>query len=337
MGLLARFFRIPRPKSFLYLMSLRTGTELITLSLLLNKVSGIYGLLALLTGIHLSPLQLSMYIYSLIALVITALLSPHIRTQSPFQCLALACFYILDSIINAAYTAAFAMTWFLVVSQHHSDAAGNKAPGAGGSTIDATAGFTSPTFNVSHVDVALAADEGVVPRDEAVLLGASGFTTTASGPSLGHGFSQAESIDSLVLICGLWAVRIYFILVVMSYARLVLREHIAATSRTPNPLGAKSSSYMEDPFAPHLAEGKGWKGRLGRIMVGLSRGYWLENEAGNEAWFSGMEGRFRRRVRTEEAADPPGLEERERRRRSGTGPPPPAPQLLGGQGQFLRV
>lgn len=337
MGLLARIFRIPRPKSFLYLMSLRTGTELITLSLLLNKVSGIYGLLALFTGIHLSPLQLSMYIYSLIALVITALLSPHIRTQSPFECLALACFYILDSVINAAYTAAFAITWFLVVSQHHSDAAESKEPGAGGSTIDATAGFTSPSFNVSHVDVAVAADGMVISRDEAVLLGASGFTTTASGPSLGHGFSQAESIDSLVLICGLWAVRVYFILVVMSYARLVLREHIIATSRTPNTLGAKSSPYMEDPFASHLAEGKGWKGRLGRIMVGLSRGYWLENEAGNETWFSGIEGRFRRRVRTEEAADPPGLEERERRRRSGTGPPPPAPQLLGGQGQFLRV
>lgn len=229
------------------------------------------------------------------------------------------------------------MTWFLVVSQQHRYDAGNKAQGAGGSTIDATAGFTSPAFNVSDVDVAVVAAEGVVSRDETVLLGASGFATTASGPSLGHGFSQAESIDSLALMCGLWAVRIYFILVVMSYARLVLREHIAATSRTPNSLGAKSSPYMEDPFASHLAEGKGWKGRLGRIMVGLSRGYWLENEAGKEAWFNGMEGRFRRRVRTEEAADPPALEERERRRRSGTGPPPPAPKLLGGQGQFLRV
>lgn len=229
------------------------------------------------------------------------------------------------------------MTWFLVVSQHQSDAAGNEAPGAGGSTIDATADFTSSAFNISRIDVSVVAAEGVVPRDEAVLLGASGFTTSPSGPSLGRGFSQAESIDSLALIWGLWAVRIYFILVVMSYARLVLREHIAATSRTPNPLGAKSSPYMEDPFASHLAEGKGWKGRLGRVMVGLSRGYWLENEVSNDAWFSGIEGRFRRRVRTEEAADPPGLEERERRRRSGTGPPPPAPQLLGGQGQFLRV
>ena len=74
-------------------MSLSTGASLITLSLLLNKVSGLYGLLALLTGYHLSPIQLSMYIYSLFALVLTALLVPHIRTQSPLHCLALKMTY----------------------------------------------------------------------------------------------------------------------------------------------------------------------------------------------------------------------------------------------------
>lgn len=335
MGLLSRTIRLTRPKSFFYLMSLRTGTELITLSLLLNKVSGLYGLLALLTGLHLSPLQLSMYLYSLGALVVTALLAPHIRTQSPFHCLALAYFYILDSVINAAYTAAFAITWFLVISLHHSHASGDEAPGAGGSTIDDTTGFTSPVFNVTKVDIALASDPAIAPREEAVLVGTPGFTTIASAPSLGHGVLQPESISGLVVICALWVVRLYFILVVMSYARLVLREHIAVTSRSANPPGGKSSPYVEDPFASHLAEGKGWKGRLGRAMFRLGRCYWFESEEGDEAWVSGAEGRFRRRA--EEVADPPGVEERERRRRSGTGPPPPMPQLLGGQGQFLRV
>ncbi|MCW3717643.1 hypothetical protein UE95_040995, partial [Burkholderia cenocepacia] len=70
----------------------------------MNKISGLYGLLALLTGYHLSPVQLSMYLYSLIALGVAAILFPHIRAQSPLQCLALAYLYALDSIINAAYT-----------------------------------------------------------------------------------------------------------------------------------------------------------------------------------------------------------------------------------------
>lgn len=321
-------------------MSLRTGTELITLSLLLNKVSGLYGLLALLTGLHLSSLQLSMYIYSLLALILTATLAPHIRTQSPFHCLALAVFYILDSMVNAAYTTAFAITWFLVISHHHSDASGSKAPGAGGKTIDDTAGFTSPTFNVTHVDVAVAPDQGIAPGAEAVAVGSPGLTSTATSPSLGHGVLQPESINSIIVIGALWAVRLYFIFVVMSYARFVLRQHVSASSHSPatglHDVGGKS--YADNPFAAHLPDGKGWQGRAGRAMVSLGRSYWLGGDDGDEAWVSGAEGRFRKRADpSSQQLDPPGVVERERRRRSGTGPPPPMPQLLGGQGQFLRV
>ncbi|KAL8769947.1 MAG: hypothetical protein Q9209_004194 [Squamulea sp. 1 TL-2023] len=335
MSFIIRWYRIPRPQTFLYLMSLRTGTELITLSLLLNKVSGFYGLLALLTGLHLSSLQLSMYIYSLVALVVTVLLASHIRTQSPFHCLALACFYILDSLINAAYTAAFAITWFLVISQHHSDANGNKAPGAGGSTIDETAGFTSPQYNVSHVDIAVAPDQGISPGNEAFAIGQPGFSTTASGPSLSHGVLQPESMSSIITICALWAIRIYFVLVIMSYARLVLRQHVAATSRANTALhpGSKSATMAENPFATHFPEGRGWKGKLGRIMVALGKSYWLGSEEGDEAWMNNAQS-FRRRE--EGLASPaPGVVERERRRRSGTGPPPPMPPLQAGQ--YLRV
>ncbi|KAL8745566.1 MAG: hypothetical protein Q9190_002304 [Brigantiaea leucoxantha] len=351
MGFASRVFRIPRPqastlslltlfpmltarKTFLYLMSLRTGTELITLSVVFNKVTGFYGLLALLTGYHVSAMQLSMYIYSLVALAVVILLAPHIRTQSSFHCLALAFFYIIDSVINAAYTAAFAVTWFLVVSQHHSDNNGQKAPGAGGSTIGDTAGFTNPTFNVSHVDVAVAPDQGISSGDQAVTVGQPGFSTSASGPSLGHGVLQPESISSVVTICALWAVRVYFVLVVMSFARLVLRQHILAVSRSSTALhtGSKSAAYAGNPFALHLSEGKGWKGRLGRLMVGFGRSYWLGSEEGDDAWLESAD-RLRRR---EEGGSPvPGVGERERRRRSGTGPPPPLPQLQGGQ--YLRV
>ena len=110
-------------------MSLRTGVELISLTVLINKLSGVYGLLAVLTGLHLSPLQFSMYIYSCFALLLTAFLAPHIRKQSPFQCLAFAWFYIIDTILNTAYTLAFSFTWFLLVSQHHSEHQGKTPPG----------------------------------------------------------------------------------------------------------------------------------------------------------------------------------------------------------------
>ena len=328
----AKFLRLPRPQSFLYFMSLRTGTELITLSLLLNKVSGLYGLLALFTGFHLSPFQLSMYIYSLLAVVVTAWLAPHIRSQSPFHCLALAWFYVLDSVVNALYTTAFAVTWFLVVSLHFSDAASTGSANApGGSTIDDTAGFTSPKFeNVSHVDVT----DG--KGDEPLAVAQPGHTSTAASPSLGHGVFQPESGSSITVICLLWAARFYFIFVVMSYARLVLRHHVAMRSRAATHLhtGSKSSEYMENPFAPHCNEGSGIQGRLGRLMTMIGRSYWLgaAEDGEEDTWVESS-------VRTSrnDVEGPPGTGERERRRRSGTGPPLPMPSVNGAQDQFLRV
>ena len=303
-------------------MSLRTGTELSTLSLLLNKVSGLYGLLALLTGLHLSPLQLSMYIYSIIALVIVILLAPHIRTQSPFHCLALATFYVLDSMINAAYTAAFAITWFLVLSQHLSDEKGGNPPGLGGETMSSTGGYSNPKFNVSSVGIAAGPDQGIPgEKQEAVTSGVAGSpASTAASPSLGHGVLQSESVSSIVVICGLWAIRIYMCLVVLSYVKLVLRRHVANMSRNSTHLytSGKSNASIENPFAAHLPEGKGWRGQLGRAIIAVGRGYWLSSEDGDDLWMNEelAMGRMRQPVAAQNEA--PGVVERERRRRSGT-------------------
>ncbi|KAL8826664.1 MAG: hypothetical protein Q9191_003663 [Dirinaria sp. TL-2023a] len=334
---LSSLLRLPRPHTFLYLMSLRTGTELITLSLLLNKISGFYGLLALLTGFYLSPFQLSMYIYSLIVLCVIAYLAPHIRSQSAFHCVALAWVYMIDSIINAAYTAVFGVTWFLLVSQHLSDNKGGEAPGPGGSTVGDTAGFTNPTYdNISHVDVSPQPNGGITGSgQEAVTVAKSGeMASTGTGPSLGHGVLQSGSISSLVVIYALWAIRIYFVLVVLSYARYVLRQHIVVLSRHNSVLqtGSKSQTNPANPFSPHLNDGKGWKGKLGRVMVSIGKSYWLGGEDGEDhEWMAIGQERLKRRNETEA----PGVVERERRRRSGTGPPPPMPQLQAGQ--YLRV
>ena len=310
---------IPTTQTFLYLMSLRTGTELSTLALLLNKVSGLYGLLALLTGFHLSSLQLSMYIYSLLALAIVVILAPHIRTQSPFQCLALATFYVLDSVINAAYTAAFGITWFLVLSQHHSDAKGEKAPGLGGEMMSDTGGYSSPEYNVSSVHIAAGPDQGIPgEKTEAVTAGTGGsVASSAAGPSLGHGVLQPESISSVVVICALWAVRLYMCLVVLSFVRLVLRRYVANMAKNSTQLYTPGgpSRYIENPFAEHLAEGKGWKGKFGRLMIGLGKGYWLGSEEADEEWMNEEMAMGRMKKPNGEA---PGVVERERRRRSGT-------------------
>lgn len=106
------YLRVPRPKTLFGLISLQSATELISLALVFNKVTGFYGLLAILTGYDLSLLQLSTYIYSIAVLVGLIVLFPHIRKQSPFECLALAWLYIVDTVLNAFDTLIFGMEWY---------------------------------------------------------------------------------------------------------------------------------------------------------------------------------------------------------------------------------
>lgn len=91
-----------------------------------NKVTGVYGLLAILTGYQLSLLQLSTYVYSIGVLGLLIYLIPHIRRQSPFECLALAWMYALDTGINTAYTAAFGLDWYFTSTASEVSDAGDS-------------------------------------------------------------------------------------------------------------------------------------------------------------------------------------------------------------------
>ncbi|KAI9667671.1 MAG: hypothetical protein M1821_000488 [Bathelium mastoideum] len=324
---------IPRPKSFLF-MSLRPATELITLTVLLNKISGLYGLLALFTGYSLSTLQLSMYIYSVAALVLFLLLMPHIRKQSPLQCLALAYITLLDTLINGIYTALFGISWFLVLARHV--AATDPATGSnvlGSNTMEDTSGFTRPEVNVSEVNVVASPAPGALTGQEAVAIGAEDSVPAAAGSAAGMGGSgalheavfQSGSVASITVIASFWALRLYAVLVVFAYARSVLRQHIYTTSYSHANFSLQDGAtdgMAENPFRQGREEGSGWKGTLGRALVRLPRRYWLGADSDGE-WVKGMGGRFQRPVRLE----PPGVTERERRRRSGTGPPKPAEEL----------
>ncbi|KAL2374399.1 hypothetical protein RJ035_004958 [Blastomyces gilchristii] len=332
MGISLRFLRIPRPQSFLYVMSLETGATLITLSLLLNKISGVYGLLALLTGYHLSPLQLSMYIYSILGLALTAILAPHVRLQSPFQCLALAWFYLIDSVINAAYTAAFAVTWFLVIAQQQSDTPAKSGPGS--SMMADTAGFTRPKFNVTSVVVDAGTRDGVVASAQAASAPA-GAGHADSSATLGRGVLQPESLQSIAIICTLWTIRVYFVFIMMAFARQCIlqfsfhaRTSVDSRRRPSVPAHSRNSSVLSNidsdpnPFNIRAPEGQGWKGKLGRIMVSVGRSYWLEDD--DHSWMNGMNRKFRKSVDPSNNNPGSGISERERRRRSGTGPPVPS-------------
>jgi inositol phosphorylceramide synthase regulatory subunit len=216
-------------KTFIGLIGLQTGTELITLALLFNKVTGLYGLLAILTGYSLSIFQLLTYVYAVVVLGLLAYLLPHVRRQSPLQCVSLAWLYAVDTVINAGCTAAFATHWFL---------------GGEGDSKTAQAG------------------------------------SSGDGPHIG----PTDTIASLVLIVLFTVVRVYLSLVVMAFAQQVLQRWGEQEGRD-----AKSSN----PFAVGAAEGDGWKGRLGRALVSVGSGYWLEQRDEQEtSWTRDMHSKF---------------------------------------------
>jgi len=121
---------------------------------------------------------------------------------------------------------------------------------------------------------------------------------------------------------------VYFCLVMLAYARLVLRQSISASaakqSTTTYTSASASANMAENPFAEGRPEGQGWRGRLGRAMVSVGRTYWLGSDE-DDSWMNGMGGKFRKSG--DLGAVENGPLERERRRRSGTGPPAVPPQL----------
>lgn len=298
---------------------------MICLAMVFNKMTGFYGFLALLTGLKLSATQMSMYIYSVAALVLLALLMPHIRKQSPFQNLALAWFYLLDFIINSIYTLVFAVTWFLTISAHQPDKAGDVGGAPGHGMINDTAGFTNPEIpTVSVVEVVATPAAGIAGGQDAVAYGVAASAAAVSGdPSVSHGLGLAESMPSIIIVVLLTILRIYFVLIVMAYARQVLRNYMAdaSSARTHLHMDGASDAESVDPFGPTTPNGQGWKGKLGRIMTSIGKGYWLGNQ-GETDWVRSTSRRFKT-----QKADTRGTSERERRARSGTGPPVPTINL----------
>ncbi|EAQ87144.1 hypothetical protein CHGG_03763 [Chaetomium globosum CBS 148.51] len=248
------WLRVPRPKTFLGFMTLQTGTELISTALIFNKATGLYGLLTLFTGYSLSALQVTAYLGSVLVLAALAICLPHVRKQSPLPNLALAWVYAVDTLVSAAYTAAFATAWYL--AEFH------DTKGPAGAEDDVA---TSPR-NAGQVQH----DAGQQALEKA-------------------GTGVHDTAASMVLIVGFTLVRVYFSLVVMAYARVVLLRFVDESM----PEAEEVTGVSPDPFAVGAPLGEGWRGKLGRGMVRVGRGYWLGGKKEDEEWARQVNSKFR--------------------------------------------
>ena len=167
--------------------SLQTATELISLTLIFNKIIGAYGLLAILTGFQLSLLQFSTYLYSIAVLVALIVLVPHIRKQSPFECLALAWLNIIDTGINAFDTAIFGLEWYF-------------------------SSATSPLATAPGIEY--------VPNTGAESVRQQAMTLN------GGAIMAQDTAASMMLVVLLVLARVYFSVIVMAYAQQVLGKYM---------------------------------------------------------------------------------------------------------------
>lgn len=208
-----------------------------------------------------------MYLYSLVVLVLLAVILPHVRKQTPFEMLSLAWLYALDTVINAAYTTAFALTWFATSSalERHPDPTG----------------------------------DGPVPENPGVpdATLAEGVPVTPDVPKTTKHIGPEESWTSLALIVVVTVVRVYFTLVIMSFAREVLssaagRRRDAGWEPESRGNGDASAGSKQELFARGTPEGEGWRGRAGRSMLKRGKGYWLGDRAQDE-WVKNANSKMR--------------------------------------------
>lgn len=227
--------------------------------LVFNKLAKVYGILALFTGFDLSLLLLSTYLYSIVILVALVVLVPHIRKQSPLECLLLAWVYIVDTLINTACTTFFAIQWYLASAAEAEQHDAANQPDVAGLPAVAAMVTAATRKGLEH---APRAPYVPMPHDTAF---------------------------SIILITGFTLVRIYFCFVVASYAQQILLRYVDRQIESDRPC----AKDMNGPFAVGSDDGEGWRGWLGRSMLSVGRTYWLGYKD-QEDWTRSVSERLRK-------------------------------------------
>ncbi|KAF5316039.1 hypothetical protein D9619_006357 [Psilocybe cf. subviscida] len=106
-------YRLWPLSSLLGILDLKTGVIVALLFALLNKVAGVYGLIAVATGAGGSFAQLSLYIYSVLALAAIAWGMRVVQDEDPKKTYYFAHLFFADHIFSTAWTVFFAIGWWL--------------------------------------------------------------------------------------------------------------------------------------------------------------------------------------------------------------------------------
>lgn len=130
-----------------------------------------------------------------------------------------AYFFALDFFINILYTILFASIWFLIVSDQE------KSPPLGSNTLDSVKSTLGPLTSTKGHIVATPIPNPLESH-HASLVGEKGGSTDPG--------SAGSKFSSLSIIF-FWLIKIYFVIIVFSYAQnLVVRSHLSSATFSSN-------------------------------------------------------------------------------------------------------
>ncbi|KAG0141312.1 hypothetical protein CROQUDRAFT_663978 [Cronartium quercuum f. sp. fusiforme G11] len=188
----------PLLKSFIGFFDIKQGVTFISLLALLNKVAGIYGILAVFTGVSLA--QVSLYIYSIVTIGLVIYGLQACGEENARKTFIYANSFLIDHLISTIYTAIFGVSWY----------------------------FDNPHDGrrVAHGD----AQKNMMNPD------APELSPEARRNAAQAIWKEERGIATVILI-GLWLIKLYFVLVVYSFA-----IHLRRGSYTSLPLSKPPST-----------------------------------------------------------------------------------------------
>lgn len=214
--------------SFLWMFDLKVGATVITLFALFNKIAGLYGIIAIFQGGTFS--QVTLYIYSLLTLVFFLWAMQGIADEDTARVLKYSHLFLADHLISTAWTFFFGLDWFLANKHDGEKPPLNEYQAGLMGLIESIESKYETSKNVHHEPLV---GQARVDAAQRVWKGERSFSAT-------------------VLILG-WLVKIYFALVLYSYAL-----HLRHGTYRSLPL-SKSSGYNQANGAYHAVRGQSFE------------------------------------------------------------------------------
>ncbi|KAJ7294085.1 Inositolphosphorylceramide synthase subunit Kei1-domain-containing protein [Mycena rebaudengoi] len=184
--------------SFLAILDLKTGVTIALLFALLNKVAGVYGLIAALTGAGGSFAQLSLYIYSVGGIVAFFWGLKVVEAEDVRKTLYFAHLFSADYILSTAWTVFFGVEWFF--HNPHDGARQANSPAQ------------EDIVRVAHIT-------GTPMTDQ-------------ERAAVAQQIWNAEKSMAFLVIVVSWLSKIYFALLIYSYATHLRKGSYRALART---------------------------------------------------------------------------------------------------------